>query len=382
MAKRTRWLTWPQVLHTDNSKGPWGGRGGDGNGDKGAGGNDGGNGGGPRNPWAFPPEGKRTRNAGATSLDEFLKRAKRGGGGPGGGLPPVMQSRRMWIAGAALVLLLWAGFTSIHLIRPGERGVVTTLGSYSATLMPGVGYTWPAPLSSVDRVAVETVRTIDFPASGAAENLMLTQDQNIVDLDYSVRWDIRNPEAYAFQIADPEQTVRDTAESAMRAVIATVTLNQAIGEGRGAIEARVRNEMQQILDDYNAGIRIQGVALKKADPPSQVVDAFKAVIAEQQQAEANMNNARAYAQQVIALAQGEAARFDKIYEQYRIAPDVTRRRLYYETMEEVLARSNKTIVEAPGVTPYLPLPQVQQRNRAAQQAQPAQPQAQNQAEGR
>lgn len=377
MAKRTRWLTWPQVLNNDNSKGPWGGgRGGDG-GNGGNGGGDG-DGGGPRNPWAVPPGGRRPRNTGATSLDDFLKRARRGGGGGGGtgGLPPFLQSRAVWIGGAIVILVLWVALTSFHLIRPGERGVVTTLGRYSHTLAPGVGFTLPAPLSAVEKVLVESVRTIDFPASGAAENLMLTQDQNIVDLDYSVRWDISNPEAFAFQIADPEQTVRDTAESAMRAIIATVTLNQAIGEGRGAIETRVRNDMQQILDDYNSGIRIQGIALKKADPPAAVVDEFKAVIAAQQQAEAAANQARAYAQQVVALAQGEAARFDKIYEQYRLAPEVTRRRLYYETMEEVLARSNKTVVEAPGVTPYLPLPQLQQRPRPAPAAPatPAQPQ--------
>ncbi|MBM3928836.1 MAG: protease modulator HflK, partial [Sphingomonadales bacterium] len=145
------------------------------------------------------------------------------------------------------------------------------------------------------------------------------------------------------------------------AVVADVTLDQAIGRGRTVIEARVQQTMQQILDDYDSGIMVQGVAISKADPPAAVNDDFKAVSAAQQQAQANLNNARAYAQQVVARAQGEAARFDKIYEQYQAAPQVTRRRLYYETMEAVLAKSNKTIIEAQGVTPYLPLPEAARR---------------------
>jgi membrane protease subunit HflK len=187
---------------------------------------------------------------------------------------------------------------------------------------------------------------------------MLTGDQNIVDLAYSVRWDISSAVDYKFQIARPEDTVRATAESAMRAVVATTTLNEAIGQGRARIEGQVQAAMQQILDQYRSGVRIQGVAIQKAAAPQQVDEDFKQVTAAQQEAQANKNNANAYAQQVLAAAQGEAAEFDKIYEQYKAAPEVTRRRIYYETMEQVLSRTNKTIVEAPGVTPYLPLPAV------------------------
>jgi membrane protease subunit HflK len=118
----------------------------------------------------------------------------------------------------------------------------------------------------------------------------------------------------------------------------------------------VQEAMQQILDEYNSGVQVLGVAISKSDPPAAVIDDFKAVTAAQQEAQSNLNNARAYAQQVIARAGGEAAQFNKIYEQYRLSPEVTKRRLYYETMEGVLAKSDKTIVEAPGVTPYLPLP--------------------------
>jgi membrane protease subunit HflK len=159
-----------------------------------------------------------------------------------------------------------------------------------------------------------------------------------------------------FELADPEDTVKEIAESAMRAEMSRVTLQDAIGPGRGEIEGRVQLRMQQILDAYRSGMVVEGVAIKQADPPAAVNDAFKAVSAAQQEAQSNVNNARAYAQQIIAKAQGDAAGYAKVYEQYRLAPQVTRQRMYYETMEDVLAKTDKTIVESPGVMPYLPLP--------------------------
>lgn len=368
------------VLWNEN-KGPWG----SGGGDKGGDGNDGdksGNGGGPRNPWAFPPEGKRAGKGSVTSLDDFLKRARQGGGGGGfgGGLPGGMPGRPLIISGIAILILLWIAFTSFHVIGPQQRGVVAFFGKYSSTMEPGVRFTLPAPIASVKKIDVQAIRTEDFPAT-AGENLMLTQDQNIVDLAYSVRWDIQNPEDFVFQIANPEQTVRATAESAMRAAVAGVTLNDAIGPGRTLIEARVQQATQAILDEYNSGIRIQGVAIRGAAAPGAVDEAFKQVTAAQQESEGARNQARAYAQQIIALAQGEAAQFDKIYEQYKLAPDVTRRRIYYETMEAVLAKSNKTIVETPGVTSYLPLPVARGNPQAAGQAQPQAQQGQSQGGG-
>jgi membrane protease subunit HflK len=147
----------------------------------------------------------------------------------------------------------------------------------------------------------------------------------------------------------------------MREVIAEVSLNDAIGSGRNGIEARVQQRTQELLNDYRAGIRIQGVAVKQADPPAAVNDAFKEVSAAQQTAQTYLNEARAYAQQLTARAQGEAAAFDKVYEQYRLSPDVTQRRMYYETMEAILANVDKTIVETGNVTPYLPLPEIKRR---------------------
>lgn len=343
------------IFKNEAPKSPWGGSGsGGGNGGSG----DGKSGGsGPRNPWSLPPDGRRSRPGPGGALDELLKRARRGGGGGGGGgagIPGVPAGPTLYLLIAGALLLLWIAFTSIHPIGPKERGVVTTLGRYSGTLSSGINFTLPAPFQMVETVDVTSVRTEPFPKSG--ENLMLTGDQNIVDLAYSVSWYIDNAADYTFQIKDPDETVRATAESAMRAVIATTSLNEAIGEGRARMEGQVQVAMQKILDEYNSGVRVQSVAIQKAAAPQQVDEAFKAVSAAQQEAQANKNNANAYAQQILAQAQGEAAEFDKIYEQYKLAPEVTRRRMYYETMEQVLSRTNKTIVEAPGVTPYLALP--------------------------
>jgi membrane protease subunit HflK len=348
------------ILNNDGGKSPWGGSGG--------GGDSGGEP--PRNPWSPPPGGGRPRGN-ASSLDEFLKRTR--GGGP---KLPMPITRNIWVLIGALVIGLYVLVTSVHSIGPQERGVVTLFGKYHDTLAPGVQITAPAPIMTVETVDVDQVREERFP-EGTTENLMLTGDQNIVDVTYTVRWRIKSAENFTFQIADPEGTVKAAAESAMRAAIANVSLNQAIGDGRGAIEVDVQNRMQAMLDEYRSGVEVQGVAVNQATAPAAVDDAFKEVTAAQQQAQANVNNARAYAQQVIARAQGDAAQFDKIYEQYRAAPDVTRRRIYYETMEEVLARSNKTIVETPGVAPYLPLPAVKGRQNnppPEAQAQPAQPQ--------
>ncbi len=346
MTIRSAWLQRLSILNSDKPKSPWGNSGDED---------------GPRNPWAVPPGGGgRPRGNKPTALDEFIRRARGGGGGGsgGGGFTgwPTGGGRSIWLIGAALIIGLWVVFTSIHPIAPQQRGVVTFFGRYSGTLDPGIQFTLPAPISTVTKVDVQAIRTDDFPEGGSGENLMLTGDQNIIDLAYSVRWDIVDPQNYIYQIKQPTETVRATAESAMRAVVATVTLDEAIGEGRSRIEARVQILMQSILDEYHAGVRVQGIAIKQADPPNKVIDDFKKVSAAQQEAQSNLNEARTYAQQVTARAQAEAAQFDLAYTQYKLAPAVTRRRMYYETMEAVLAKTNKTIVETPGTVPYLPLP--------------------------
>jgi len=204
---------------------------------------------------------------------------------------------------------------------------------------------------------VENIQTVDL-GSNADSDLMLTGDQNLIDIAYSVRWNIRTPELYLFELAQPDETISEVAESAMRAVMSQVTLNEAMGDRRADIETQVADAMQRILDSYRSGVQIQGIAIKQADPPDEVNDAFKQVTAAQQDAQTYINNANAYSLQLRQKAQGEATAFDKVYEQYRLAPEVTRRRMYYETMEQVLSKVDKTIVEGTGVTPYLPLPQV------------------------
>ena len=279
-----------------------------------------------------------------------------GGGGGGGGLRG--RPDRSLILWAVLAFIaIWLIFTSMHSIAPGERGVVTRFGRYSSTLGPGVGITLPSPIDRVQKVNVENIRSVDL-GSQSSEDLMLTGDQNLIDIAYSVRWNVRTPELYLFQLAQPDETIRQVAESAMRAVISQVSLQDAMGDKRSEIEARVADSMQRVLDAYRSGIQVQGVAIQQADPPAEVNDAFKEVTAAQQDAKSYVNQANAYALQLTAKAQGEAAAFDKVYEQYKLAPGVTRRRMYYETMEQVLSKVDKTVVEAPGVTPYLPLPEV------------------------
>lgn len=338
-------------LFTD-TKGPWGPTGGDGNEPPA----DGGGG-----PWGEPKKrGRRTvvpPAGNVATFEEFLRRSKErfgDGGGGFGGKPN--RSVIMW--GLVAIVLVWLLATTMHRIAPEERGVVTQFGRYSHTLGPGISFTLPAPIQRVRKIDVENIRNIDL-GSTTTETLMLTGDQNIIDIAYSVRWNIRDPELYLFQLANPDEAIRQVGESAMRAVVSGVSLNDAIGEGRGDIESQVQERMQAILNAYRAGVRIQGVAIKQADPPQTVNDAFKEVSAAQQEAQSYINQARAYALQLTAKAQGEAQAFDRIYEQYRLAPEVTRRRMYYETMERVLANVDKTIVEAPGITPYLPLNQMQ-----------------------
>ncbi|HST36478.1 MAG TPA: FtsH protease activity modulator HflK [Allosphingosinicella sp.] len=346
------------AVFSDNRGGPWGSGGG---GDDGG---SGGEGGGPRNPWGPRrkkpgPEG----GGGPNPFDEFLKKSRNrlGTGFPRDGRP-------YWLYGLIAFLAIWLLWTTTHQIGSRERGVVTTLGYYSRTMGPGLGFTMPWPISSVEVVDVEEIRDLTIP-NGGRENLILTGDQNVVNLAYTVRWNIKNPERYLFQIANPDQTIQEVAESSMRAVLARVSLDDALGAGRAEIGRRVQENMQQLLDDYGSGVKITSVSINQSVPPANVNDAFLDVSAAQQQAQSAINQARAYALQKTAAAQGTAAEFEKIYAQYRVAPEVTRRRLYYETMERILSQVDTTVVEAPGVTPYLALPELQARRPAEAQGQ-------------
>lgn len=333
-------MTIKKLPHTSgavlNDSGPWGG---------GAGGGDG-----------APSPGKR----GPSAIDALLRRGgigRLGFGGGGGSGGPHVSAFGGWIVAA--VVLLWLIVTSFHTIGPQQRGVITRFGKYVGTLQPGLGFTFPAPIDVVRKLDVDNIHSIDIDngteEGDGGQNLMITGDENIIDLAYSVRWSIRDPELYLFELQDPDGTIREVAESAMREQIARVGLNDAIGPQRAVIEQRVAQRIQELLDQYRAGVTVQGIAIRQADPPTEVMDAFKEVSAAQQQAQSFLNQARSYATQVTARASGETNAFDQVYAQYKMAPEVTRRRMYYETMEKVLAKSDKTIVQAPGVTPYLPI---------------------------
>jgi membrane protease subunit HflK len=346
-------------LFTD-TKGPWGSSGNDGGdqppGDQGGG------------PWSEPPRRGRRPSIGTpnvSALDELLRRSRARFGGGGGGLPS-RPDRSLILWAVIGFVLIWLIFTSTHSISPGQRGVVSRFGRYSYTLGPGLGWTLPSPIERVKKIDVEKIQSFEL-GSSSSDDLMLTGDQNLLDLAYSVRWNIRSPELYLFQMSQPDETIREVAESSMRAVVSQVSLNDAMGDRRAEIETRVQENMQRILDSYRSGIQVQGIAIKQADPPDAVNDAFKQVTAAQQDAQTYINNANAYSLQLRQKAQGEATAFDKVYEQYRLAPEVTRRRMYYETMEQVLSKVDKTIVEAPGVTPYLPLPEVKKQQTERQQ---------------
>lgn len=358
-------------------KNPWGGAGkGDEPGEDAPGG-DGPRGEGPRNPW-LPGGGEPGKRRSASIEDIFKNRGPEGprrAGGPGGPTfrLPERPGGKSWlpvIIGA--VAAIWMAVTSVHFIQPGEQAVVTWLGGkYSRTLDSGTNPTWPWPIQMVEVENVTRIRSEKIPGTNT-EKLILTADQNLVDLSYLIRWNISDLALYKYQLSDPRNALLEIGEAAMRAAVARKNLDTVLtGEGRAEIEQDVRQRMQARLDAYRSGITVQGIEINKTDPPGRVEEAFKDVSSAQQDADAAINRARAVAQQLLARAQGDATEFNNIYAEYKLAPEVTRRRLYYETMESILSKTDKTIVESGNVMPYLPLPEIKQRSQS--QAQPARP---------
>ena len=332
---------------------------------------------GPRNPW-LPSGDNPSPPRRSASIDDIFRPKKdgSGGGGSSGGggkrgpnTPlgniriPQRADGKSWlpliIAGVALV---WVMSTSLHQLPNNEQGVVTTFGKYDRIIGPGASMTLPWPIQEVKTADVTSIHAATIPDT-EAEKLMLTSDQNLVNLSYLVRWSIRDLKLYTFQLDDPDTTVKEVTEAAMRASVADVKLDDVMnGTGRAEITHNVAQRTQAILDAYHSGIVIQGVDIKKADPPAKVNEAFQQVSAAQQDAAGYVSGAQAYAQKKVAAAQADAAAFDKVYAQYKLAPEVTRRRMYYETMERVLSGNDKVLVSG-NTTSYLPLPEVK---RAAQ----------------
>lgn len=359
--------------------GPWGSGGG------------GGGGGGPWGGGGGPQRGGNNNTP--PDLEELLRRSQeklrqvlpggRGGGGGGIGIKTVL------FAGAALVAVWLA--TGFYRVDPGEVGVELVFGRFSTITQPGLNYNWPYPIGSVDMPDVLRIREITIGSNetgsmragsgreSSEESLMLTGDENIVDVDFRVQWRISNARDYLFNIQNPEGTVRAVAESAMREVIGRNNIQDILTGERQQIETDVRELMQTTLDSYKAGIEVSQVQLQKVDPPAQVIDAFRDVQAARADQERARNEARAYAnkvvpeargeaarvveqanayrQRVVAEARGQADRFLSVLVEYEKAPAVTRERLYLETMERVLGQSDKVVIDGSvsgtGVLPFL-----------------------------
>jgi membrane protease subunit HflK len=297
----------------------------------------------------------------------------------------------------AVLLVALVGFFGFTVrVNPDELGIVLRFGEYIRQLPPGLNFRWPYPIEQVELPKVTRINRIEIGMRGSAdsrdatstirdvpeESLMLTGDENIVDVDFVVFWRIANAPDFLFNIQNPEGTVKAVAESSMREIVGQNDIEPILTEARAKTEAAVQGLMQQILDSYGAGVQVTQVQLQKVDPPSQVIDAFRDVQAARADQERLQNEAEAYANriipeargeaerilqaaqgyrdQVIALAKGEADRFLKVYEQYQKAPEVTRKRIFIETMEKVLGDTEKVIIDGksgPGVIPYLPLPE-------------------------
>jgi modulator of FtsH protease HflK len=308
-----------------------------------------------RNPWHTP------RVFRPAALDEVLGRRRddkprAGAAAPRLSLPFGLRPDAdwaMWLVGGALVV--WLGLSSVHQLGAGEQGLVSTLGQYSGTIGSGVSLSLPWPLQSVRVVDVRKVQTLSLPQDG--ENLVLTSDQGLVDLAYQLRWTVKDARRFAYGAKDAKALLREATEAAMRASVAQARFADMLsGQTRAEVERGAVQRAQALLDQYQAGIKVEGLEITRAQAPARLAEASQKVQAAQAERARNIANAQAYAQQVVARAQGDAAAFDIVYAQYKLAPEVTRKRMYYTTMERVLYANDK-VVGAAGATPTLPAPQ-------------------------
>ena len=374
-----------------NSGGPWGG-----GGSSGGGGNRGNNGGGDGS------GGRRPEDNQIPEIDELVKKGQeqlrvlmggRGGsgnggsgGGNGGGAGPLFTKGGVAI-GAVVAVVAW-GLASFYTVKTEEKSVELFLGEFSSVGEPGLNFApWPLVTYEVVPVSVEQTETIGSGARGSEAGLMLTGDENIIDIDFQVVWNINEPDKFLFNLRDPKATIQAVAESAMREIIAQSELAPILNRDRGIISQRLEELIQSTLDSYDAGVNIVRINFDGADPPEPVKDAFREVqsagqerdrlekqadayanrklAAARGQAAQTLEEAEAYRAQVVNQAQGEASRFTAVLEEYEKAPEVTRKRLYLETMEDVLGRVDKIILDdtagngqGQGIVPYLPLNEI------------------------
>ncbi len=355
---------------------PWNNNNGGGGGWQGPGNNNGG-------PWGRGPGGGSGGGGGGQppDLEDLIRRLQERGRGivPGG-----FGSGRVIAIIAAVLVAIWLG-SGFYQVQSNEQGVELVFGKWVATTEEGLNYNWPVPIGQVFTPAVDQVEQFKVGAT-ASQSLMLTGDENIIDVEFVVKWQIANAGEFLFNVEDPESITLAAAESAMRQVIGQTALATALAEGRSEVEQKTRALMQQMLDSYGAGVRIREVQLQNVDPPAAVIDAFRDVQAARADQERLVNEAQAYQNQIVPVArgdaqrllqeaeaykeqvindaEGDAARFLSVYNEYVQAKDVTERRLYLETMEDVLSGMNKMIIDTNvggdgGIVPYLPLDQLQ-----------------------
>jgi modulator of FtsH protease HflK len=359
---------------------------------------------GPKGPWGSgsPPSGSSPPD-----LEELLRRGqdKLRTVLPGGNL-----GGRGILLIAAAAIALW-GLSGFFRVEPDELGLVLRFGKYVRDARPGLNYHIPYPIEQVELPKVTRVNRIDIGMrlvedirrgtqmrDVPEESLMLTGDENIVDVDFAVFWLVKPDGAgfYRFNIQNPEGTVKAVAESAMREVVGRSEIQPILTGARQNIETAVADLMQKTLDQYQSGIQVTQVQMQKVDPPAQVIDSFRDVQAARADQERAQNEAQTYAnrvvpeargraaqvrqsaeayrEQTVAEAKGQTSRYNQIYDEYKKAPDVTRQRLYLETMERVFGGTDKIILDSAGqgggVVPYLPLPELRARP-AAPAAPPA-----------
>ena len=352
-------------------------------------------------PWGAPNKNNRQPNSNnPDDMEDLAKKFQDGLKNMFGGsskTPDVKKPITLFIIGAIAV---WA-LSGFYRVDADEQGVVLRFGKYTNMTQPGLNYHLPFPIESVMTPKVSRVNRIDvgFRSSNEGsrgtigdikeESAMLTGDENIVDINYSVFWVIKDASKYLFNIQDPIGTIKVVAETAMREVIARKKIQTILTQGRAEIEIEVQKIMQQILDSYNSGVDITQVQAQKSDPPAQVIDSFRDVQAAKADKERAQNEAEAYAndiiprargeaakivqeaegykKEVVAQAEGEASRFIAIYNEYAKAKTVTQERMYLETMEKVLSGVNKIIIDkqsGSGVVPYLSLPELKKNTDA------------------
>jgi len=365
----------------NQSGGPWGGGGGGGQGPWG--GRGGGGGGNP------PPD-----------LEEMLRRSQDklkniipGGGSAGKFIPFIL----------IIVAGLWLA-TGFYRVQPDEQGIELIFGKWNKLMTTeGLHWNWPSPIGTIYTPKVTRSNRVEIGYRGSGdgsrrgssvrdvneESVMLTSDENIVELQFTVLWKIKNAGEYLFNIRDPEATVKIAAESVMREIVGQTNFDQTVTVGREEIERKADTLLQTVLDTYKAGILIEAIQLQKSDPPADVIDAFNDVQRARQDKSRLQNEAQAYANSIVPEArgeaeqktraaeayrerllkesEGEAKRFISVYEAYKTAPEVTRRRMYLEALGEVLGSAQKVIIDqragsGGGVVPYLPLPEIQKRS--------------------